>query len=70
MQGSDVSPVLSFTHNKAQEKFVSSPDRRVAYAGAIRSGKTVGACARMLFLGELFPGSRFLIGRKDYGLNA
>jgi hypothetical protein len=66
LQGSDISPILSFNNNLIQEKFVFSPERRVAYAGAIRSGKTVGACARKLFLAQLMPGSRFLIGRKDF----
>lgn len=66
MDGAVISPVLSFENNPVQEKFVFSSNRRVAYAGAIRSGKTVGACARMLFLAELMPGSRFLIGRKDF----
>lgn len=64
--GAKISPVLSFEKNRVQEEFVFWPGRRVAYAGAIRSGKTVGACARMLFLAELMPGSRFLIGRKDF----
>ncbi len=61
-----VAPVLSFDKNPVQEQFVFCPSRRVAYAGAIRSGKTVGSCARMLFYAELMPGSRFLIGRKDF----
>lgn len=66
LKGEDISPVLSFENNPVQESFVFYPGRRVAYAGAIRSGKTVGACARKLFLAELMPGSRFLIGRKDF----
>lgn len=66
MDAKEISPILSFEHNPAQERFVFCPDRRVAYAGAIRSGKTVGACARMLFFAQVLPGSRFLIGRKDF----
>ena len=66
MKASDIAPVLSFENNPVQEKFVFFPGRRVAFAGAIRSGKTVGACARILFLAELMPGSRLLIGRKDF----
>ena len=62
----EVSPVLSFANNPIQEGFVFSPKRRVGYAGAIRSGKTLGACARKLILAQMIPGSRFLIGRKDY----
>ena len=59
-----LSPLLSFENNPLQGQFVFSDERRVAYAGAIRSGKTVGACARILFMAQVFPGSQFLIGRK------
>ena len=57
---------LSFKHNPLQEEFVFSPERRISGCGAIRSGKTVGAGARILWLAQLMPGSRFLIGRKDF----
>ena len=59
-----LAPVLDFRGNPLQEEFVFSPDRRVAYAGAIRSGKTVGACARVLFHAQVYPGSQILVGRK------
>ncbi|MDE2102484.1 MAG: terminase family protein [Patescibacteria group bacterium] len=61
-----ISPVLKFDKNPLQEQFVFSTARRTAAAGAIRSGKTVGGGARVLFLCDLMPGSRFLIGRRDY----
>lgn len=66
MKAAEISPVLKFENNRVQEEFVFWPGRRVAYAGAIRSGKTVGACARKLFFCQLMPGSHFLIGRKDF----
>ncbi len=61
-----ISPILSFEKNKLQERFVFSPKRRTAAAGAIRSGKTTGGGARVLWLCDIMPGSRFLIGRKDF----
>ena len=61
-----LAPVLDFRGNPLQEQFVFCPDRRTAYAGAIRSGKTVGACARVLFHAQMYPGSRILVGRKFF----
>ncbi|MBU6231474.1 hypothetical protein KGP36_02295 [Patescibacteria group bacterium] len=59
-------PVLDFRGNPKQEEFVFCPDPWVAFAGAIRSGKTVGACARVLFHAQIYPGSRILVGRKFF----
>lgn len=59
-------PVLDFRGNPLQEEFVFSTEQRVAFAGAIRSGKTVGSCARILFHAQLYPGSRILVGRKFF----
>lgn len=60
------SPLISFEKHRKQERFVFSKKPRVAYVGAIRSGKTKGAIARLLWLCDLYPGSQFLVGRKDF----
>ncbi len=58
--------VLDFSRNSKQKGFVFSASRRCAYAGAIRSGKTVGACARVLLHAQVFPGSRTLVSRRHF----
>jgi len=61
-----IPPVLDFRGNPMQEEFVFCTEPNVAYAGAIRSGKTVGACARVLFHAQVYPGSQILVGRKFF----
>ena len=58
--------ILSFKNNKMQEEFVFSPKRKTAYTGAIRSGKTLGGAARILYHADIMPGSNILVGRKYF----
>ena len=58
--------LLKFDKNPIQADFVFNKYRKSCYAGAIRAGKTIGGIARMLWLMNKMPGSRFLIGRKSF----
>ena len=62
----NVSPLISFEKHRKQERFVFSKKPKTAAVGAIRSGKTKGSIARLLWLSDLYPGSQFLVGRKDF----
>jgi phage terminase large subunit len=58
--------IISFKNNPLQGEFVFNPYRKSAYVGAIRAGKTVALVARVLWLCDKMPGSRFLVGRKRF----
>lgn len=66
LAGGPLPPVLDLKSNPIQEEFIFAQDPWTAYVGAIRSGKTVGACARVLFHAQVYPGSKILVGRKYF----
>lgn len=52
--------------NPIQQKFVFCKDTISGYYGGIGNGKTLAGCLRVLFLADLYPGNRILVGRLTY----
>lgn len=57
---------LDFTDKPTARNFFFSPEQFTCFFGGIRNGKTFTACAKLILKGLVFPGSRALIGRKEY----
>ena len=62
----ETSPILTWANNPLQREFVFNPYRKSAFVGGIRAGKTWGCDARVLWLCDEMPGSRFLVGRRRF----
>lgn len=61
-----VKPLIDFSNNEVQRDFVFSDNRKTAAIGSIRGGKTWGGSGRLMMISDLMPGSRFLVGRRDF----
>lgn len=53
--------------NPLQFEYINSKKRSVLFSGGMRAGKTWAFVIKFIFLSLMFPGSKFLIGRKTQG---